>query len=66
MPCCKRRGPRKMSPLFSPSVSRSDGACSQGSVGTREDISLSLGLKGITATKAGLEEAWGLGLSHED
>lgn len=55
-----------MSPLFSPSVSRSDGACSQGSIGTREDISLSLGLKGITATKAGLEEAWGLGLSHED
>lgn len=24
------------------------GACSQGSIGTREDISLSLGLKGIT------------------
>lgn len=33
----------------------------------RESISLSLGLKGDgTATQAGLEEDWELGLGHED
>lgn len=47
-PAVKGGGARKMSLLFSLPVSRLDGTYSQGFIGTREDISLSLGLKGTT------------------